>query len=445
MSSNDTEEEGIPKLVVGPPPPGLLVVWSAGAPRHTKIPLIDNALEIGRETFPFGDKSVSGRHARLSFHDGRWRVTDHGSTNGTRVDGMHVREWEGEPRLLKFGKTIALPIADLTPIEETDSLLRGDYVETMALRRLHSKVERAARTGMRLLILGESGTGKDRLARLYHDWSTRPNGPFFVRNCAELTKDLSGAQLFGSAKGAYTGAVVQKGDFAAAEGGTLFLDEVGELALEVQAKLLIAVEKGVITPLGGSPRPVDVRVVAATHRPPNSEFFRVDFYHRLAQEVVEILPLRERLAEIPWLISLVYSKLEGSYPPISAAFVEECMLRRLSGNVRDLTNLVRRAASSSIDGEKVEAEIEASHLPRDLDPPLSLAPPSMPVDSAPTSVPPDAVATLTDPADILFRDQILQAIQDAGGNVTLAARRFGKGKTWLYGQMSRLAITVKRP
>ncbi len=227
--------------------------------------------------------------------------------------------------------------------------------------RLLSLVDRVAVTDTTVLVTGETGTGKERIARRVHHVSPRAGGPFVAVNCAALPADLIEAELFGHVKGAFSGATAaRKGSFEQADKGTLFLDEIGELPLPMQAKLLRALDEPWIQPLGASsPRRVDVRVVAATNRnlaeAASQARFRSDLYHRLNAFPVHIAPLRERRQDIGVLVTHVLRRLEQELArPVGTMGDDDLSsLERYSwpGNVRELQNVLRRAAILSSPNE----------------------------------------------------------------------------------------------
>ncbi len=230
-----------------------------------------------------------------------------------------------------------------------ESSLLGESPEFLAAVR---SAQVAAATDVTVLLLGESGTGKEVLAHAMHDSSRRADGPFVAINCAALPEALAESELFGHAKGAFTGAVsAAPGRIRAAEGGTLFLDEVGELPLAIQAKLLRFLETGEVQPVGeSSSRRVDVRVIAATHRDLHQEAqagrFRSDLYYRLNVIPLELPPLRERTGDIPLLLSAFTTRLSGQHglerPLYQAATLSLLERYPWPGNVRELRNLCER-------------------------------------------------------------------------------------------------------
>ena len=244
---------------------------------------------------------------------------------------------------------------------ESGQTIVGSTPVMTVLRRMISAV---APTDATVLIIGETGTGKELVARDLHAQSNRSQGPFLAINCGALSESLLESELFGHVRGAFTGATTsRRGIFEAASGGTLFLDEVGELTLSTQTRLLRVLQEGEIRPVGSETnRPVDVRVIAATHRDLEQEVsqgrFREDLYYRLNVFHLRIPPLRERLADIPLLTAHFLNKLsrkQGRTPPsIEPAALEWLMKQSWRGNLRQLENSIERALILAADEVTVE-------------------------------------------------------------------------------------------
>lgn len=240
-----------------------------------------------------------------------------------------------------------------------------------AMLRIFETARQVAKSDVSVLIRGESGSGKELVARSIHAESPRRGQPFVALNCATVTPTLAESLLFGHVKGAFTGAVTSHvGVFREAHGGTLFLDEVAELPLEIQAKLLRVVQERVVTPVGGTGTiPVDVRVIAASHRSLPDEVragrFREDLMYRLRVVPLELPPLRERPGDLPRLIRHFFVRLnqqrEEPVESLSPAAVRALLAHRWPGNVRELENVLLYAFAV-VDGPR----IELAHLPPDL-------------------------------------------------------------------------------
>lgn len=293
------------------------------------------------------------------------------------------------------------------------------------LRRLITKAGRATAT---VLIRGETGTGKELVARAIHDSSERRDGPFVTLNCAALPDTLLESELFGYEKGAFTGAAQQKpGRVELAEGGTLFLDEIGEITPAMQAKLLRLLQNKEITRLGGAKtQQVNVRFLAATHQDLESAVqegkFRQDLYYRLNVIPVQVPPLRERRADIP-LLARHFVGVEHR--------LDDAALARLSelawpGNVRQLQNFVERLVALSDAPTIGLADVE-----RESERDVRLAPP-----------PPMGLESVVRKAE---RERILEAIDQAGGNRSLAARLLGLSRRTFYNKLDQLEINSLPP
>jgi transcriptional regulator with GAF, ATPase, and Fis domain len=313
------------------------------------------------------DGTVSRNHLVLRVTPGGYVVEDLGSTNGTRLSGRRfgVAYVELGDRI-DIGATTLRLEADADPVElelsgrDSFGRLLG---RSVAARRLFAILERVAKADATVLISGETGSGKDLAAEAIHEASPRAHGPFVVVDCSALVGALMESELFGHERGAFTGAdAPRRGAFEEASGGTLFLDEVGELPRDLQAKLLGALERREIRPVGASrARPVDLRVIAATHRDlkldVNQHRFREDLFYRLNVVNVRIPPLRDRgddvllLAEHFWRI--YRNDPSAALPPALGATLAGF---DWPGNVRELRNRIERAAVLDRDDNDASAE-----------------------------------------------------------------------------------------
>ena len=299
------------------------------------------------------------------------------------------------------------------------------------------QARRAAQSGSPVLLLGETGTGKELLAHAIHAASRRASGPFVSVNIAAVPDTLLEAEFFGVAPGAYTGAERKGrvGKFKLADGGTLFLDEIGDMPPGLQAKLLRALQEGEIEPLGSNQLvPYDARVVAATSRDlpalVASGQFREDLYYRLNVLPVRVPPLRERRGDIPALIEVLGEDMahRGSPPPeLSASAVALLAAQQWRGNIRELRNVLEQAAlradSDRLDAGQMEALLRQSGLAQ--------IQPALP----PEPAPPDASALLRPLAEQvaeLEQRAIAAAMQTTGGNKLAAARLLGISRATLY-------------
>ncbi len=257
-------------------------------------------------------------------------------------------------------------------LAEENRALKGRLVEEFAgqrivahappMRRVLERVERVAPRGVNILVRGESGTGKELIAKLIHFLSGR-RGPLIALNCAALPESLLESELFGIEHGVATGVEARRGKFELADGGTLFLDEIGDLELSLQVKLLRALQEREVTPVGGEkPIPIDVRLVAATHRNLESltdqARFREDLYYRLKGVDIELPPLRDRRQDIPHLVRIFteeFCRRESiGAPQMTSGALEILLAYDYPGNVRELQNLIEGCVSladGKVDGE----------------------------------------------------------------------------------------------
>ncbi len=301
------------------------------------------------------DPTVSRFHCELRADASGARVKDLGSKNGTGVDGVSVVE-----AFLREGSAIRVGDSMLRfELEHAQNRLEASRAEnfgtlvgkSVAMRTTFAQLERAARTDITVLIEGETGTGKEGAAAAIHSASTRRDGPLVVIDCSALPANLLESELFGHERGAFTGADVQRiGAFEEANGGTVFLDEIGELAIDLQPKLLRVLEQREVRRLGSNnPLPIDVRVIAATNRDLRTEIneggFRADLYFRLAVLRIQMPALRNRPEDLPLLAEHLLKSLGKSdvLPAIcTPAFFATLNGCAWPGNVRELRNHLER-------------------------------------------------------------------------------------------------------
>jgi DNA-binding NtrC family response regulator len=376
------------------------------------------------------DREVSALHCALVAGKNGVVLRDLGSTNGTFIAGLGVREV-----VLVAAATIRLGQSELSfepasgrtllPSAEGRTGFGGLVGASPRMLRLYDLLEKVAPTDLGVLITGETGTGKELVARAIHAHSARKAGPFVVIDCGALPASLAESTLFGHERGAFTGAIAKsEGAFQAAHGGTVFLDELGELPDEVQPKLLRAVAERSVKPVGASKYvPVDVRVLAATRRDlrraMNAQRFREDLYFRIAQTRVELPTLRERAEDIPALVAHACAAVGA---PASADRVNEYVRARFQsydwpGNVRELCNVARVLAAI---GEGASADI-------------------LPVEGAPAAGDGEAIGFL-DARRRFEEGYFRRLLGDTDGNISEIARRCGLARHQVRAHLKKLGI-----
>jgi transcriptional regulator with GAF, ATPase, and Fis domain len=304
-----------------------------------------------------GDSMVSRFHCELHIQTRLPRISDLESKNGTFVDGVRIRDaYLKSNSLIKLGQTLlrfefgGTSKSKRIPSKTECGTLVG---VSSAMRTLFDVIERIAPTDSTILLEGETGTGKGITAETIHGLSPRRDKPFEVVDCGALVGNILESELFGHERGAFTGAVSRRiGAFEAAHGGTIFLDEIGELPLELQPKLLRALEEKQIRRVGGSSaQKVDVRVIAATNRDLRKEVnegrFRSDLFYRLAVIHLRVPPLRERPEDIALLVDRLLKTTSVSCDCVAAAlrspdFIMHLQRAAWPGNVRELRNHLHR-------------------------------------------------------------------------------------------------------
>ena len=313
------------------------------------------------------DSAVSRFHAAIEVQDEGYLLRDLDSKNGTYVQGLRIREvFLEDGAVFRVGKTsIRFGLtAEEVKVRISGKERFGDMLgRSVAMREIFSMLERVAPTDATVLVEGESGTGKELVAEAIHSHSQRKSGPFVVIDCSAIPRDLIESELFGHIKGAFTGATAnRKGAFEAARGGTLFLDELGELSLDLQPKLLRALEKREIKPVGSNETiKTDVRIVAATNRNLLHEVregnFREDLYYRFAVIRVVLPPLRDRLEDVPLLVEHFLKSANAMTGrdalDVSYKTMEKLKRQRWPGNIRELKNALERAVLLS-SGDHIE-------------------------------------------------------------------------------------------
>ena len=430
-------------------------MWADGTGPHSAI--IDGRVLVGSSPdsgLVVHDPTVSRLHAELEARqDGLW-VRDLGSRNGTFVDGLQVTGArvpdKGKVRLGSTELVVDSNPGQVRNVEIWPDSGFGKLVgKSVRMRELFATLARLAPMDASVNIYGETGTGKELVARAIHDASPRGPKPFVVVDCAALPENLLDAELFGHSKGAFTGAIgARPGAIESAHGGTVFLDEIGELPIAMQPKLLRVVESRTVRRVGEtSYRTIDVRFLSATHRDlltmVNAGEFREDLYFRLSVLPVRVPPLRERTEDIELLVSH-FLRSAGGPGHVPAELMRELTSRPWRGNVRELRNFVDRAralgATEALAMTPHGPEASASSRQFVTVPPAS--PPGLP------SVPPGPGAPLS-PTDARMFDQAYKDFRetwiDAGEkeyvrrllvrhdrNVAAAAREANVDRTYIY-------------
>ena len=333
----------------------------------------------------------------------------------------------------------AAETANERPLEP---LLPGFVVASAAMHRVVEQIQRLQGHDLTVLITGESGTGKDLVARAIHAGSPRSAAMFLPYNCTTTTRELADSQLFGHRRGSFTGAVTdQPGLIRSAAGGTLFLDEIGDLPLDIQPKLLRFLEQGEIMPVGETrPQRVDVRVLAATNADLEQRVaegkFREDLYYRLSVIRIHVPPLRERREEVPHLSTLFLreacERLGKPDVQLGAATLDLFATYWWPGNVRQLRNEIQRAVAMSPPGGSIEPE----HLSAD----LAAPPPTSGTVQAAAFQAPTLGGNLASAVEQVERDMIRSTLARTGGNISETARVLGLTRRGLYLKMRRLGL-----
>ncbi len=405
----------------------LVVEPIGGSPRTILLEPGVYTIGTGKEAnVRVADPHVSRAHLKLVVSLDGVSIEDLGSSNGTWISDVSIRAvMVTMTTQVMIGRT---PLR----IEILDDQERRSFGEAVGectkIAEVFQHLAKLAPTDLTVTLIGETGTGKDVLARALHAGSTRAALPFVVFDCGAVAPNLIESELFGHVKGAFTGAVAErKGIFEQGHNGTVFLDEIGELPLELQPRLLRVLEQRTVRRVGGTKdTAVDVRVIAATNRDLEQQIedhkFRQDLYFRLNAAVVHVPPLRERLED---MAILVRSMLDDVGKPLAVAdsALETLRAHDWPGNVRELRNVVTTAAALA-DGPILEARHFASLAQRGKrkDPTLDRLP--------------LAGRTL----DALERAAIKQTLGQLGGNKTQAAQALGIAASTLYEKIKKFGI-----
>jgi DNA-binding NtrC family response regulator len=418
-----------PKLIVR----RFRLVVTTGPDKGKELTSSEQSVVIGTQApadLVLADPKVSRLHCTIEIVASRVVLVDEGSTNGTTVDGVVVLKAE-----LRDGQVIGVGDTRLrfeqrperATIVTSERAHFGDLVgESLAMRAIFAKLERAAKSDATVLLEGETGTGKEVTAESIHDESPRSKHRLVTVDCSAIPTHLLESELFGHERGAFTDArEARVGAFEHANGGTIFLDEIGELGLELQPKLLRALEDRTIKRVGSNTYlPIDVRVIAATNRnlkiEVNQKRFRSDLYYRLAVLEIRLPPLRERPQDVPLLVDSFLERADALNRPEAQRlrqpeFLAELARHQWAGNVRELRNYLERCLALG----------DQPPLQRD-------------------ELSPDATGGIRiDPQqpirvmrehwlDVLEKQYVEQVLERAGGNVTAAAKVAGLSRVQFH-------------
>ena len=431
---------------------GLALVWVFPLPDQPPIPLDRGAgpgaeLTIGRDAacdvvLEGGD--ISRRHAALRWTgaDAGAALHDLGSRNGIRINGRAVASGVlAAGDVVRVDGWIGVATAQPGALAEIAPGLHGGA----ALARAVAPLRQAAPSDLPIVLEGETGTGKEVVARAIHVWSGR-RGPFVALNCAALPEALAEGELFGYRKGAFTGAdKASPGVFRSAEAGTLLLDEVSDLPLALQAKLLRVLEQREVQPLGETrPVPIDVRIVVAGQLSlldaSRTGRFRPDLLARLEGMTVRLPPLRDRREDIAPLFSQLLRGIGGAgpVPAIDGDVVERLCLYDWPFNVRELVQLVRRLLVLRAS----ETTLRAEDLPDRIGQQVAAAAPPPAAAPAPVAAPPRRTGRRVPAAELPDVPALVAALRAAGGNVTRAAAMLGITRQRAYRLMDTNAVDL---
>jgi transcriptional regulator with GAF, ATPase, and Fis domain len=379
------------------------------------------------------DSTISRYHVELAARPDGVRVRDLESTNGTYLGGTRIAEViVEEEATISLGKTVlkvGMTEADLGRPDEQATF--GQAVGASAtMKQLFGILERVSQSDSTVLLLGETGTGKEVLARAIHERSRRAARPFVVVDCGAVAPSLIESELFGHIKGAFTGAIADRnGAFLEADTGTVFLDELGELPLELQPKLLRVLEAGTVRRVGEDKhRKVDVRIVAATHRDLEKEVeanrFRRDLYYRLAVVPVTVPPLRDRLDDIPLLAQHFVKGMGRGEFELPRTLLSRFSAYHWPGNVRELRNLVERALAGAdlepLAQEPSNARVLVSSTESITDLPFKEAKERL--------------------IDGFTREYLVALLEKCGGNISQMAREAGIARNYVHRLVTKYGL-----
>ncbi|GMU04366.1 sigma 54-interacting transcriptional regulator [Corallococcus caeni] len=413
----------------------------------TVYPLATEDLRVGKSTdndVVIDHPTVSRNHLVVRRQGDRFLVQDLGSTNGTFLDGAQVREAYLRPgALLEVGDVRLRFSPQMAPVqvEPTVEDRLGDLVgRSVPMRQIFALLQRIAPTDSTVLLVGETGSGKGAGAKAIHKLSPRAAGPLVVFDCASVSDSLIESELFGHEKGAFTGAVGQRiGCLERAHGGTLFLDEIDDLALDLQPKLLRAIEDREFRRLGSStPISFDARIVVASKKDLWAETqagrFREDLYFRLSVFTVSLPPLRDRKEDIPLLVEAFAG--EGLWPRLPEKIQEQFLGHTWPGNVRELRNALERARHM-VDIPGLAGDNLLREFTRDVPTPAG---DFLPVEfTGPFKVCKDELVRAFE------REYLTRLLGRARGNIARAAREAELDRKHLYSLLHKYGLVQSEP
>jgi DNA-binding NtrC family response regulator len=396
---------------------------------------IEGPPTLERDELRLPDRWMSGDHAVIEARGDGHVIRDLGSRNGTWVDGVRITEQRlSSGALIEVGHSLlcyrACDAREAAALDGPPPRLGPTRTWSPAVAAVVRDLERIARSRESVLILAETGAGKEIVAAALHAWSGR-DGELAAVDCGAIPESLFESTFFGHRRGAFTGAAeARDGEITRADGGTLFLDEVGNMSATAQAKLLRTIETGEVTPIGGEPRTVDVRWVAATNRDlvGDGAGFREDLLRRLAGYVARIPPLRRRREDLGVLAAHLLADAGVARASITAAAGRALFASPLPGNVRQLRTVLRSAA---ILAGGASPQIDVHHLGE------GLAAPTAARADEPEPEPDERKKAPT-------ADEVTAALTRTGGNVVRAAAALGAHPRQLYRWIERLGIDVEQ-
>jgi DNA-binding NtrC family response regulator len=427
-----------------------------GPEKGKKYALVKSTTKVGKKDnndFIIADSTVSRNHMVIDYASDSFLLRDNDSTNGTYLNGTKVKEAYLVPSdRIKIGNTTLEFVAfeEKVKIEPSPKEVFGSMVgKSIKMRQIFGILEKISPTLATVIIEGETGTGKELVARAIHENSPRKNKPFVVFDCSSVAPNLIESELFGHEKGSFTGAVKsRRGAFEEVNGGTIFLDEIGELTLDLQPKLLRALESREIRRVGANLQvPIDVRVICATNRNLKKEVtegrFREDLYYRLSVVKILLPPLRDRVEDIPPILERFLSGGKFNKNPdgtFHITKVEDDALKSLArykwpGNVRELQNIVERAAATAEKGTitKDNVDFVFSELEREEDRTEKLqVMKDIPFKEAKQKV-----------VEVFERDYLLDLLRRNGFNLSKAAREAGIDRKHIRNLLKKHGIPTK--